>query len=170
MQRDTLINEARTIVKQIRNGEMELTPEARTLKVTREIGRDGWGRTKSETHVLATFIANQVANFVLADTIQVTETDTPHLEDYERTILRSKKFSRLHEISCELIDAIEYARAHGLLKIVGIENLKKEVEQLQERLDVYEKENLELKEENKNLHTLVKNLGGESTSDVESGG
>jgi len=166
---DPLIEQARNIVKQIRSGELVLTPEARTIKITKETGKDAFGRTRKEFYSLSSLIANEVTNFVKADTIRTSKAQAPHLEDYERTMLSSKKFVRLHEIACNLIEYIEYARANGVIKNVEVENLQKEVEQLRERLDIYEKENLQLKEENKNLHTLVENLGGKLTTDLEKG-
>lgn len=161
---DDIVKQAEEIVKQIQSGSLALTSKARTVILSRELGKDALGRIKKENRNLTDIIGNDISEFLRLKSIK----KSPSLEDYLNQIILSKKRLGLHNVSCELIQCIELARAKRVLKNTGIENLQKEVEDLREQLDRYEKENLKLKQENKDLHTLVKNLGGESTSDVES--
>jgi hypothetical protein len=162
---DDLIKQADEIVKQIQGGNLALTSKARTIRLARDIGKDALGRTKRQEYNLTDLVGNAVSDFLRIKSIK----EEPIFEDYMNKIILSKRHIGLHDISCDLIKYIELARAKGVLKNIGIEKLQTEIKELKERLDQYEKENLKLKEENRNLHALVKNLGGESTGDVEGG-
>lgn len=160
---DDLINQADEIVKQMQSGNQVLTPKARTIRLVKETGKDALGRAKKKESNLTDLIGNAISDFVRFKSIK----REPVIEDYMNDIIMQKRHMQLTAISCNLIKYIELARAKGVLKNVGIEKLHKEVKELRERLDVYEKENLKLKEENKNLRILVKTLGGNPTSSVE---
>lgn len=167
---DDLVIEAEDIVKRIRNGNLVLLPKARTIFITKTLGRDALGRVVKEEYSLADVIGEEVSNFLKAKSIRCTKSEVPFLQDYEITILRSKKDLRLHDISCKLIEYIEQARTNGVVEDRNLTEKLEEYEEknlrLEEENDKLQKECQRLKELNEALHKSLDRFG-DRTSNVE---
>lgn len=165
---DDLIIEADNIVQRIRNGSLVLLPEARNIKITKNVGKDALGRTIKEQHSLADLIGEEVSNFLKAKSIRCSKSEWPTLPVYEIAILESKKDLRLLGVSSNLIEYIEQARTNGVIEdrnLTGkLEECQKENARLEEENDKLQKECQRLKELNEELHKNLDMFGARTSN------
>jgi len=153
---DELIAQADEIVRNIQNGNLVLTPEARKTIISKTVGKGLWGRELKEAYPLSALVANEVSNFLRVRSIQCGRAKGRLPQDLDTIRLRSVKQRRLIEISCNLIEYIEYARANGLVENRDSMGKLKEYEEQNRRLkDKVDK----LQKENQKLHQTLKRFG-----------
>lgn len=168
------INRADDYCKRIRNGELVITSEAENISLSILEGTDRFGRPKKQEHSLTFLIAKRMTEYQsIRDTVPIRTprhiTPDPQFRVTMEHVRRITDYQLEHS-ALDLLEMIDQANTHGVLKEENLRNKLKEYQnensRLEEENDKLQKECQRLKELNEALHKNLDRFGAR-TGNIE---
>jgi predicted nuclease with TOPRIM domain len=179
---NTIISQVEEFIKGIHEGDIVLTPDAKTIIEHIKKGKDLLGRPVTEDISLAEQLGRDMYSYqTFTNDLAIFESDLEKLSptsipSYLIEKIRHEFKCRLDETSKDLLMHIEIARTHGVVKEQKLSNKIEELQEqntkLKEENDKIQKECKRLKEINEELHKALNKFGqrvGNNNSDKAEG-
>jgi len=172
---DDVISVADDFCKRIRSRELVLLPKAESTILVVAEGKDSFGRSKKEEYTLAFLLGKRMTEYQALRDITLSRFPQPKdsLANVLVPMLQDLAKSRLRNSALDLLEMIDQANTHGVIREENLEKrfseCTKESEQLKEENDKLRKENQRLQKLNKELHKTLDKFGKTgNVSDVSS--
>jgi hypothetical protein len=157
---DAIARRADDYCKRIRNRELVITPEADKINLVVFEGTDRLGRPKKQVHSLAFLIAKRMTEYQkIRDEVPIRTprhiTPNPQFRVTMEHIRRLTDYE-LKDRAVGLLEMIDQANTHGVIRE---ENLWNKLEECQEQNERLKKKVNELEKKNQELNTTLKRFG-----------